>query len=234
MFLHASWLHLIGNMWFLWIFGDNIEDYLGHFSYLLFYLVCGFAAAITHILLNAGSEVAQRGGERRDCRGNGALYFVLYPKARVMMWFPAYIFLSSSGVAGAGILVSHAIPQRSSDLDCRDKPDQWRDRVLGTRGRICGWGCADQSVAGAATALSLCGLVNYFPWSFARLHGRDAALNGLDAAPAQSPDIIFLWIHFQFGRLRQRISLPVGVRSAFSVSKALVAKARLLRVKKRL
>src|SRR5579871_1777848 len=50
MFLHGSWLHVIGNMWFLWIFGDNIEDYLGHFSYLLFYLVCGFAAAITHIL----------------------------------------------------------------------------------------------------------------------------------------------------------------------------------------
>src|ERR1700721_2621779 len=52
MVLHASGLHLIRNIWFLWIFGDNIEDYLGHFSYLLFYLAWGFAAAITHILLN--------------------------------------------------------------------------------------------------------------------------------------------------------------------------------------
>ena len=44
MFLHGGWLHIIGNMWFLWIFGDNIEDHIGHFPYLIFYLVCGFAA----------------------------------------------------------------------------------------------------------------------------------------------------------------------------------------------
>src|SRR5580704_19638466 len=61
MFLHASWLHIIGNMWVLWIFGDNIEDYLGHFPYLLFYLVSGFAAALAHILLNAGSNVPSVG-----------------------------------------------------------------------------------------------------------------------------------------------------------------------------
>src|SRR6266436_3300362 len=61
MFLHAGWLHIIGNMWFLWIFGDNIEDYLGHFTYLLFYLVSGFAAALAHILLNAGSIVPSVG-----------------------------------------------------------------------------------------------------------------------------------------------------------------------------
>src|SRR5258708_7152757 len=54
MFLHAGWLHIIGNMWFLWIFGDNIEDYLGHFVYLIFYLLCGVVASLTHILLNPG------------------------------------------------------------------------------------------------------------------------------------------------------------------------------------
>jgi membrane associated rhomboid family serine protease len=91
MFLHASWLHLIGNMWFLWIFGDNIEDYLGHFSYLLFYLVCGFAAAITHILLNAGSRLPSVGASGAIAGVMGA-YFVLYPKARVMMWFPPIFF----------------------------------------------------------------------------------------------------------------------------------------------
>ena len=91
MFLHASWLHLIGNMWFLWIFGDNIEDYLGHFSYLLFYLVCGFAAAITHILLNAGSRMPSVGASGAIAGVMGA-YFVLYPRARVMMWFPPIFF----------------------------------------------------------------------------------------------------------------------------------------------
>ncbi len=91
MFLHASWLHLIGNMWFLWIFGDNIEDYLGHFSYLLFYVVCGFAAAITHILLNAGSRLPSVGASGAIAGVMGA-YFVLYPKARVMMWFPPIFF----------------------------------------------------------------------------------------------------------------------------------------------
>jgi membrane associated rhomboid family serine protease len=91
MFLHASWLHLIGNMWFLWIFGDNIEDYLGHFSYLLFYLVCGLAAAITHILLNAGSRLPSVGASGAIAGVMGA-YFVLYPKARVKMWFPPIFF----------------------------------------------------------------------------------------------------------------------------------------------
>jgi len=91
MFLHASWLHLIGNMWFLWIFGDNIEDYLGHFPYLLFYLVSGFAAAVAHILLNAGSNVPSVGASGAIAGVMGA-YFVLYPRARVLMWFPPIFF----------------------------------------------------------------------------------------------------------------------------------------------
>jgi hypothetical protein len=91
MFLHASWLHIIGNMWFLWIFGDNIEDYLGHFSYLMFYLVSGFAAMATHILLNAGSNVPALGASGAIAGVMGG-YFVLYPRARVMMWFPPIFF----------------------------------------------------------------------------------------------------------------------------------------------
>src|SRR5580704_13051387 len=75
MFLHGSWLHVIGNMWFLWIFGDNIEDYLGHFTYLLFYLVSGFAAAVAHILLNAGSNVPSVGASGAIAGVMGA-YFV--------------------------------------------------------------------------------------------------------------------------------------------------------------
>src|SRR5215472_6541014 len=91
MFLHGSWLHIIGNMWVLWIFGDNIEDYLGHFTYLLFYLVSGFAAAVAHILLNAGSNVPSVGASGAIAGVMGA-YFVLYPRAHVLVWFPPIFF----------------------------------------------------------------------------------------------------------------------------------------------
>src|SRR5690349_15429468 len=57
MFLHGGWMHVLGNMWFLWIFGDNIEDILGHAKYLVFYLACGIAAALTHVLFNPMSRV---------------------------------------------------------------------------------------------------------------------------------------------------------------------------------
>jgi membrane associated rhomboid family serine protease len=91
MFLHASWLHLILNMWYLWIFGDNIEDYLGHFTYLLFYLVSGMAATLAHILLNVGSDVSTVGASGAIAGVMGA-YFVLYPRGRVLAWFPPIFF----------------------------------------------------------------------------------------------------------------------------------------------
>ena len=103
MFLHASWLHLIGNMWVLWIFGDNIEDYLGHFPYLIFYLVSGFAASALHILLNSSSNVPSVGASGAIAGIMGA-YFLLFPSARVLtlvplimfftfIWLPAWIVL---------------------------------------------------------------------------------------------------------------------------------------------
>ncbi len=103
MFLHASWLHIIGNMWVLWIFGDNIEDYLGHFRYLMFYLVTGIAASVAHILLNPASPIPSVGASGAIAGVMGA-YFVLYPKARVLTivpliiiftfwWLPAWIVL---------------------------------------------------------------------------------------------------------------------------------------------
>src|ERR1700693_5769148 len=57
MFLHSGWMHVLGNMWFLWVFGDNIEDVLGHGKYLLFYIACGVAAGLTHVLLNGDSRL---------------------------------------------------------------------------------------------------------------------------------------------------------------------------------
>ena len=93
MFLHASWLHLIGNMWVLWIFGDNIEDYLGHFPYIVFYLVCGLAAAVTHTLLNAGSVMPTVGASGAIAGIMGA-YFVLYPRAKVLTLVPLIVFFT--------------------------------------------------------------------------------------------------------------------------------------------
>jgi membrane associated rhomboid family serine protease len=91
MFLHAGLFHVAGNMLFLWIFGDNIEDYLGHFRYLLFYLVSGVAAGITHLLLNLNSPMPTVGASGAIAGVMGA-YFILYPRARVLTWFPP-IFL---------------------------------------------------------------------------------------------------------------------------------------------
>src|SRR5271167_3632112 len=89
MFLHGSWLHVIGNMWFLWIFGDNIEDYLGHFRYLLFYLLSGLGAAFAQIVLNPHSRVPTVGASGAIAGVLGA-YFLLYPKAKVLIWFPIF------------------------------------------------------------------------------------------------------------------------------------------------
>jgi membrane associated rhomboid family serine protease len=83
MFLHGSWLHLIGNMWYLWIFGNNIEDAMGSLRYLLFYLICGFLASATQILSNAGSILPTIGASGAIAGVLGA-YLLLYPRARVM------------------------------------------------------------------------------------------------------------------------------------------------------
>jgi membrane associated rhomboid family serine protease len=91
MFLHGSWMHVIGNMWFLWIFGDNIEDHLGHFTYLLFYLLSGVVAAMTQVALQPGLRVPTVGASGAIAGVLGA-YFVLYPKARVLTWFPPIFF----------------------------------------------------------------------------------------------------------------------------------------------
>jgi membrane associated rhomboid family serine protease len=91
MFLHGSFLHVAGNMLFLWIFGDNVEDYLGHFTYLIFYLVSGAVAGVTHILLNQASKVPSVGASGAIAGVMGA-YFILYPKARVLIWFPPIFF----------------------------------------------------------------------------------------------------------------------------------------------
>ena len=91
-FLHGGWLHLIGNLWFLHIFGDNVEDCLGHGRYLLFYLGCGLVASLTHLLTNAGSMMPTVGASGAIAGVMGA-YFLLYPHAKVVSAIPILIFI---------------------------------------------------------------------------------------------------------------------------------------------
>jgi membrane associated rhomboid family serine protease len=83
MFLHQGFLHLGGNMLFLWIFGDNVEDYFGHFTYLLFYLVCGIGAGLLHIVFNLHSTIPAIGASGAISGVMGA-YILFYPRARIL------------------------------------------------------------------------------------------------------------------------------------------------------
>ncbi|MFZ0288985.1 MAG: rhomboid family intramembrane serine protease [Candidatus Sulfotelmatobacter sp.] len=90
MFLHGSWMHVIGNMWFLYIFGDNVEDYLGHFKYLVFYILTGLIAMSTQVAIDLHSTVPTVGASGAIAGVLGA-YFVLYPRARVLTWFFVFV-----------------------------------------------------------------------------------------------------------------------------------------------
>ncbi len=92
MFLHGGWLHLIGNMLYLWIFGNNIEDSIGHIKYLIFYLLCGVAAAAAQIAVNPASNVPMIGASGAISGILGA-YLLLFPRARVLVLLPIWIFL---------------------------------------------------------------------------------------------------------------------------------------------
>jgi rhomboid family protein len=91
MFLHGGWIHLLGNMWTLWIFGDNVEDRLGRTRYVALYLGSGVAAALLHIYTNAGSPVPTIGASGAIAGIMGA-YFRFYPRARVETLVPPFIF----------------------------------------------------------------------------------------------------------------------------------------------
>jgi membrane associated rhomboid family serine protease len=93
MFLHGGLLHIGSNMLYLWIFGDNVEDRLGHGRYAIFYLVCGFGATLTHAFFNAGSNVPAIGASGAIAGVLGA-YLVLYPKQRVTTLIPIFIFIA--------------------------------------------------------------------------------------------------------------------------------------------
>ena len=91
MFMQGGWLHLLGNMLYLWIFGDNVEDLMGHGGFLIFYLISGLTATWTHILLNPGSTVPLVGASGAIAGVLGG-YLVLFPRARIMSLVPFGIF----------------------------------------------------------------------------------------------------------------------------------------------
>ena len=91
MFLHGSWSHVLGNMWYLWIFGDNVEDRVGHGRFIVFYLLCGIVAALGQVAVDPHSTLPTIGASGAIAGVMGA-YFVLYPRSRVLTLIP-WIFL---------------------------------------------------------------------------------------------------------------------------------------------
>jgi membrane associated rhomboid family serine protease len=94
MFLHGSWMHLLGNMWFLWIFGNNVEDSMSRPRFIVFYLLCGLAAALLQVLTNPASGVPMVGASGAISGVMGA-YLVLYPRVRVFAMVPIGFLLTS-------------------------------------------------------------------------------------------------------------------------------------------
>ena len=93
MFLHGGWVHLLGNMWYLWIFGDNVEDAIGHKNFLLFYIICGIAAGFTHVYAHSSSPLPTIGASGAVSGVMGG-YFVLFPYARIITLVPVFFFIS--------------------------------------------------------------------------------------------------------------------------------------------
>jgi membrane associated rhomboid family serine protease len=104
MFIHGGWMHLIGNMWFLWIYGDNVEDILGPWKYLLFYLLCGVTAGLVHVVTNPYSRVPTVGASGAIAGVMGA-YMVKFPHSRILTLIPIFIFFTTVEIPAVFILV---------------------------------------------------------------------------------------------------------------------------------
>jgi membrane associated rhomboid family serine protease len=138
MFLHGSWLHLIGNMWFLWLFGNNVEDSMGRARFTVFYLVCGIAAALGQVASNPASAVPMVGASGAISGVMGA-YLVLYPHVRVFALVPLGFFLTSVALPAWLMLVYWFVLQLLGGLAAR-----------GDMGGVAFWAHAGGFVAGLA------------------------------------------------------------------------------------
>ena len=117
MFLHGGWLHLGGNMLYLWVFGDNVEDRLGHFRYALFYVLCGIMATLAHAIANPMSRMPSIGASGAIAGVLGA-YLVLFPRAPRAHWylqlFPR-LAVHAGFELGSGSAINAIDPQRAAE-----------------------------------------------------------------------------------------------------------------------
>jgi membrane associated rhomboid family serine protease len=97
MFLHGGWLHIIGNMWFLWIFGANVEDRFGSFTYLLVYLICGIGSGISQVLFSWGARIPSIGASGA-ISGVLAAYLVFFPGSRILTLIPLFIIFFTARI----------------------------------------------------------------------------------------------------------------------------------------
>jgi membrane associated rhomboid family serine protease len=115
MFLHGGWMHIIGNMWFLWVYGDNVEDSLGHGKYLLFYLLCGMIAAVTQYAISPDSQVPTLGASGAIAGVMGA-YLIKFPHSRILTLIPIIVFWTTIEIPAVIILVYWFILQFFSGI----------------------------------------------------------------------------------------------------------------------
>ena len=104
MFLHGGFLHILGNMWFLWIFGRGVEDILGHGKFLFFYLACGIAAGLIHIVVNSSSPIPTVGASGAIAGVMGG-YLIKFPRARIVTLVPIFFFLTTVDLPAAFLLL---------------------------------------------------------------------------------------------------------------------------------
>ncbi len=107
MFLHGGWLHVLGNMWFLWIFGKAVEDLLGHVRFVIFYLVCGVAAGFVHVYMTThfGNTMVPTIGASGAIAGVMGAYLIKFPRARVITLIFVFIFITTVDIPAAFLLI---------------------------------------------------------------------------------------------------------------------------------
>ena len=123
MFLHGGWLHVLGNMLFLWVFGGNVEDRLGHLRYLGFYLICGIGSGLVHILANWGSTLPTIGASGAISGVMGA-YIVMFPRSRVLTLVPLIVFFFTFRLPAVLILGYWFVIQALSGISSLGEVDQ--------------------------------------------------------------------------------------------------------------
>ena len=148
LFLHAGWLHLLGNMLFLWIFGDNVEDRLGHLRYLAFYLVCGIGANLVQVASDPGSPIPLIGASGAIAGVLGA-YLVLYPRAWITVLIPILFILWPVSVPVVIVLLVWFLTQLGSGVMAITEASQ-------ATGGVGYWAHVGGFVIGAL-------LINFFP-----------------------------------------------------------------------